>query len=86
MVFDIAARSVVHRSRLDFGVPRETALAGHGDGFIYGLTDECIYRVDPDSFAVEQVAVAPVAIYCGWAMTEKGIYFGSGVDLWRYNW
>jgi hypothetical protein len=25
-------------------------------------------------------------IRCGWAITETGIYFGSGMHLMRYKW
>ena len=86
IVFDIPKKNIIHKSRLNFGVPRENTLALHTDGLIYGLTNKCIYSIDPESFKARQVAISPVPIYCGWAMTEKGIYFGSGVNLWRYNW
>ena len=85
-VFDIVSRTFVHQAKLPFGSVREISLGLHSDGMIYGLSERSIFRISPRTFAATEVAKPPVSVRCGWAMTDTGIYFGSGVHLWRYRW
>jgi hypothetical protein len=85
-VYDPEVKKVVHTSKVALGALQEVSLGLHADGIIYGLTNRSILSVDPKTYAVTQVARLPVAASCGWALMDTGIYFGSGVHLWRYRW
>ncbi|HCU37643.1 MAG TPA: hypothetical protein DGT21_20075 [Armatimonadetes bacterium] len=62
------------------------AIGTHSDGMVYGLTGECIYRVDPATYEITEVAAPDTSIKCGFALTDDGVYFGSGTNLWLYRW
>lgn len=85
-VVDTSSREIVHQTRLDVGYPLEISLELWTDGRLYGLSDRCIFSVDPVTYEVSEFATPPVGPQAGWAMTETGIYFGSGEHLWRYAW
>ena len=85
-VYDIARRNVVDRKPITYGTPLEISLGLHSDGMIYGLTGTSIIRINPETYEIAEVARYDGRIGCGWAISEDGIYFGSGVHLMRYNW
>lgn len=85
-VLDPATGEVLSRAKVPSGWVHSAALAAHTDGFVYGLTGSCIYRADPATGAVTEVASFPAGINCGIAVTERGVYFGSGTHLWVYRW
>jgi len=88
-VFDIHKMEIVHQVELPFCGkyrPPDVSLGVYTDGFIYGLTDTSIIRINPENYSIEEVAKSPVKISKGWALADTGIYFGSGVNLWRYHW
>ncbi len=53
---------------------------------LYGLTAHSIIAIDPETFAVTEVARAPERINCGFALTDTGLYFGCGPRLIRWRW
>lgn len=85
LVYDPADAKVVHKAKLP-GKQVEISLGLHTDGLIYGLTSTAVYSVDPKTFVLKTVAKPKAPISCGFAVTETGVYFGSGVHLWRYAW
>ena len=62
----------------------EISLGVHRDDLLYGLCSAGVYAVHPDRCEVKLIAQSPVAVSCGFALTETGLYFGSGPHLWRY--
>ena len=88
-VFDPSKKEIVHQAPLPAGSQLDISLGLHSDGLIYGLTSQSIYSVNPRTYAVQEVAKMPAPwppIFRGFALTDTGIYFGSGVHLWRYRW
>jgi hypothetical protein len=53
---------------------------------VYALTHTSIIRIDPESNEITEVAQAPEQTGVGFAVTERGIYFGKGTHLWVYEW
>jgi outer membrane protein assembly factor BamB len=88
-VFDPSTKEIIHRAPLPAGSQLDISLGLHSDGLIYGLTSQWIYSVNPRTYAIQEVAKLPAPwppIFRGFALTDTGIYFGSGVHLWRYRW
>lgn len=85
-VFDPEKKQVVHKAALPGGGQLEISLGPHTDGLLYGLTSQCVYSVNPKTYEVKEVAKSPVPVSCGFALTDTGVHFGSGVRLWRYRW
>ncbi len=85
-VLDPATGEVLDRRRVPGGWVHWAALEAHSDGALYGLTGSCIYRVDAETNEVTEVAPFEGGITCGLAVTDEGIYFGSGTHLWVYRW
>jgi len=85
-VIDTASREIIHQAKLEVGYPLEISLEPWKDGRLYGLSDTGIFTVDPNTYEAAVFATPPVGPQSGWAMTDTGIYFGSGVHLWRYVW
>jgi outer membrane protein assembly factor BamB len=88
-VFDPAKKEIVHQAPLPAGSQLDISLGLHSDGQIYGLTSQWVYSVDPRTYEIHAVAEMPAPwppIFRGFALTDTGIYFGSGVHLWRYRW
>ena len=85
-VIDTTTREIVHQAKLDLGYPLEISLELWKDGLIYGLTDRGIITIDPTTYEAKLLAEPDVPVQAGWAITDAGIYFGSGVHLWRYKW
>ncbi len=86
VVYDVARKAIVHRADIAIGRPLEISLQRWKDGRIYGLTNRCIYTIDPKTYAVKELAAPGKPLHCGWAITDTGIYFGSGAHLMRYAW
>ena len=86
VVYDAATREIVHRADITLGSPREISLSLWKDGLIYGLTDRCIFTVDPKTYKTKEFASPGRHRSCGWAITDTGIYCGSGVHLMRWKW
>lgn len=65
------------------GAQVEVALGLLGDRLV-GLTTQAVYEVDVTRGAVRVLGTAPKRIDCGFALADGAVYFGSGVELWRY--
>ena len=86
VVYDAARKKIVHQADIKLGGPQAISLQLWKDGLIYGLMDKCIFTVHPETYEIREIAKSPRHIRCGWAITDTGIYFGSGVHLMRYKW
>jgi outer membrane protein assembly factor BamB len=85
-VYDPAAKRIVDEAVVPFGSIRDISLGLHSNGLLYGLTQHTIFSVDPRTYETKAVAEFPDTIDCGFALTDTGLYFGSGVHLVRYRW
>ncbi len=85
-VFDPSSREIIHKAKIPFGRPHQISLKLYRDGYIYGLAENTIFKVDPKSFKISKVAEYHGKISCGFAVCDTGIYFGSDVHLIRYRW
>lgn len=85
IVYDPEEERIVHVERIRFGRPLDISLSTHLDGFIYGIAGRTIFRVDVENYRIERVAEYNGEVSCGFALTDSGIYFGSGVYLIRYK-
>lgn len=85
-VYDIADRSILSQAPTNSGRVFPGAAGLHSDGMIYALTPEGIIAIDPQTYAVREVARYEGGIRCGWAMNDEGVYFASGVHLIRWEW
>jgi streptogramin lyase len=65
------------------GGQAEISLGRHRSGKLVGLAGGQVYLVDPVKQAVVSQWKSPVAIRCGFALTDDAVYFGSGRGLWR---
>jgi hypothetical protein len=84
-IFDPATMAVARQVALPGGQV-EISLGVHRDGRLYGLCSAGVYAVDPENGEVKLIAQTPVPVSCGFALTDTGLYFGSGPHLWRYAW
>ncbi len=86
-ILDGKSCKVLWRGKIPFGRFHEISLGfSVGKDRIYGLAGSSIFAVDPDTLAMTEVARSPEPISCGFALTETGIYFGSGTRLVRWRW
>jgi hypothetical protein len=87
IVIDAKTLHVLSQTRIPFGHLHEISLAYYEPlKKIYGLAGQSIFAVDPETFAMTEVAHSSATITCGFAVTETGLYFGSGKDLVRWKW
>lgn len=85
-VYDLDKKDIVHTADLGVGSVLDCSLGPWKDGRLYGVASKSIFRLDPDTFNVEVLAEYPRTIRCGFAIDDKGIYFGERAELVRYNW
>lgn len=83
-IFDPATRRVVKTLPLP-GAQVEISLGRHPGGKLVGFAGGTVYVLDPATREITLRDKAPVAIRCGFALTDDSVYFGSGVTLWRYR-
>jgi len=83
---DPATGEVLATGEVPRGWVHTAAIGTHSNGMVYGLTGSCIYSVDPATHEITEVATFSEGISCGFALTDDGIYFGSGTHLWMYRW
>jgi len=83
-VFDPTRMQVVKTIPLPGG-QREISLGRHTSGKLVGLTESAVYVFDPVSSKIIFSTKSPAHIHCGFALTDKAVYFGSGAELWRYR-
>lgn len=86
-VLDAKTCAVLHKSKVPFGSVHEVSLGYYvPHDCIYGLARNSIFKVDPETFEIKEMARSKEPITCGFAVTESGIYFGSKMQLVRWNW
>lgn len=57
-----------------------------GSPIILGLLSRVLFTVTPGTLEPVQIAVLPKEATCGIAHVKGGVYYGSGSELWRYDW
>ena len=85
-VYDIDAKQYVYKGKLATNPVPDCCLGLWQDGKLYGLSNNQVFRLDPETFAVSILATYPGEIHCGFAMDAHGIYFGDRATLMRYRW
>ena len=65
------------------GGQAEISLGRHKSGKLVGLAGRNVYIVDTAKTEIVSQARSPVAIRCGFALSDDAVYFGSGSELWR---
>jgi len=78
-VFDPESREFTDRLELPPGHPLDLGLQNGPDGKIYGFTNSRIYRLDPDSLAIEEVIQGDFGI--AGPIRGQEIYFATGHRL-----
>jgi hypothetical protein len=87
IVIDPKTFQVLSKAHITFGHFHEISLAYfEPHNKIYGLAGQSLFAVDPETFEMSEVARNKDSITCGFALTETGVYFGSGKDLVRWRW
>ena len=85
-LFVLEAKSckLLSRTTIPFGGFHEISLDYYPPADrLFGLAGQSVFAVDPASFVLSEVARSPEPISCGFAVTDTGIYFGSGTRLVR---
>ena len=78
---------VLHQEKSPLGRVQEISLAYYAPhDCLYGLTQKSIFKINPDTYAITEVARSPDPITCGFAVTESGIYFGSRTQVMQWEW
>ncbi len=85
-VYDIASGEMVDHRPIEHGSVVDVCLGLHTDGMLYALTNNAVIGIDPATHEVTKMASWDRGVRCGWAMSEEGIYFASGVHLIRWEW
>lgn len=85
-VYDIDKGEYIYKAPIGLGVVPDCSLGLRKDGKLYGIAGNKVFKLDPESFAAEVLAEYPGEIRCGFAMDDKGLYFGDRAKLMRYNW
>ncbi len=86
-VIDGKTLKKVSQAKIPFGHLHEISLGYYEPhDRIYGLAGQSVFSIDPGSFKMSETARSPEPITCGFALTETGIYFGSGTQLMRWRW
>lgn len=85
-VYDIDAKNYTHKSKLGVGRVLDCSLQPWKDGKLYGLSEFRVFRLDPETYEVTVLAENADKMACGFAIDDRGIYFGRSAELMRYNW
>lgn len=86
-VLNAANGQVLTRAKIPYGNFHDVSLGWHdGHKKLYGLAGQTVFSVDPDTYSFAVVAESKERISCGFAVTDTGIYFGSGTRLMRWRW
>ncbi|MBI4556464.1 MAG: hypothetical protein HY706_02680 [Candidatus Hydrogenedentes bacterium] len=85
-VYDVESKTYVHKAALGVGEVLDCSLGLWEDRYLYGLSSNKVFRIDPETYEVRVLATFDGDIRCGFAMDERGIYFGHRATLMRYNW
>ena len=67
------------------GAQIQISIGVDSSGRVVGLTRNGVYILDPRTDEIVHSIDAPANIDCGFALIDDYVYFGSGVELWRYK-
>ena len=84
-VFDAEKRKVKKIFELGFKNPLEVSLQVGPDERLYGLAKEAIFIIDSKDDRTSLLARPPVPIDSGMAIMDRKIYFGSGANLYEFE-
>ncbi|MDZ4858858.1 MAG: hypothetical protein SGI88_07720 [Candidatus Hydrogenedentes bacterium] len=84
-VYNIDSKEFVHSASLGVGSIPDLSLGLWKDGNLYGLTNKSVFRLDPKTYTTTVLAEYPGNIHCGFAIDDRGIYFGDKAELIRFN-
>jgi outer membrane protein assembly factor BamB len=76
--FDPASRAFTARTPLPAGSPLDKGLQLGPDGYIYGFTSSCIYRVKPTGLAIEEIVREDDGFSIPGPIVGNDIYFARG--------
>ena len=78
-------RKVLFTSKIGFGRFHETCL-GYSESAkrLVGLAGNTIFSVEPNTYEFTKLGESKEPIRCGFALTDTGVYFGSGAKLCRW--
>jgi hypothetical protein len=85
-VWDIDRKAYAHQGEMGIGAVADCGMTLWRDGKFYGVTDNQVFRLDPETFAAVVLATYPGHIRCGLAIDDRGVYFGDCATLMRFNW
>ncbi len=85
-VYDIDSGALSIKGSLGVGQVCDLSLGLWKDGQLYGLASKKVFKIDPESLDVTTLADYGGEIRCGFAMDDRGIYFGDKASLMRFNW
>jgi hypothetical protein len=74
-IFDANALEFTHELSLPPGTPLDLGLQNGPDGKIYGFTNSCIYRLEPDSLELENIIDRENAFTVAGPIAGDSIYF-----------
>lgn len=76
-VFDPDSRGFTGRFSLPEGEPLDLGLQLGPDGYIYGFTRSCFYRVNPDSSKIETILAIPDGFSVPGPIIGKNVFFAK---------
>jgi streptogramin lyase len=82
---DPRARRIIATQALPFHEVVYNSVASTGDGEIWGLAEEGIFRIDDATHQAKLIAASPAPVTGGFALHDGAIYFISGSSVYRYN-
>ena len=80
-VFDPESRTFTDRISLPHGGPLDLGLQNGPDGYLYGFTRSCFYRIDPATLTIEELLHEEDAFDIAGPINGKSIYFAQEVTL-----
>jgi len=81
IVFDPRTMTFTGHIALPKGVPLDLGLQNGPDGYVYGFTTSCFYRILPETLAVEEIVREDGAFDIAGPIIGKMIYYAKGSHL-----
>ena len=80
-VFNPSSRTFTNRFALPKGSPLDLGLQNGPDGYLYGFTTSCFYRIDPKTLAVEEIISEDDAFDIAGPIVGNTVYYAKGSRL-----
>jgi len=84
-VYDPPTQKIIHRQKTALGTLIYNSVVVGADQQIYGLSSEGIFSINPQTYAVHEIAKAPVKITGGGALVGNQFYFANLGTVYTYN-